>query len=96
MEAETLKAHEELGEMLAKRLMGALGRAVERVARAMYEAECHLDGNIIAWDEQTPLCKTRLRILALAAIEAIDFHPHETPEPRFARARAWAMGGYHD
>lgn len=96
MDAKTLKAGAELAENLARNLRRALDRAVERVALAMHEAECRLDGNIITWDEQTPLRKTRLRILALAAIEAIDFHPHETPEARFARARAWAMGDSHD
>ena len=60
-----------LEKELAKHIAAALERSVDRVALAMYEAECRLDDNIIAWNEQTLLYKTRLKILALAAIEAL-------------------------
>ena len=60
-----------LEQELAKHITAALERSIERVARAMYEAECRLEDNIIAWDEQTPLYKTRLKIMALAAVEAL-------------------------
>ena len=67
----TWKPQSPLETELAKRITAELERSVDRVALAMYEAECRLDDNIIAWDEQTPLYKTRLKILALAAIEAL-------------------------
>lgn len=61
-----------LEKEIAKHVASALERKIERVTKAMYDAECNLDGNIIPWDEQTPLYLTRLRILALAAIQELE------------------------
>lgn len=58
-------------QRLADAFFAKLQAQIDVVARAMYKQECQLDDNIISWDEQTPLYKTRLRLLALAAIETL-------------------------